>query len=111
MPESTTQMQLVASALFLNRMQYLLVQQALVVLSEALATAHHAARARYAGVIVSQPASQAAIAAVMVVGGVNLTSEAITGSGATADTTATDAEMLSQIATFWNALAGIDTGA
>jgi hypothetical protein len=70
----------------------------------------HAARANYAKLVVSQPAVQSSVGAVMVVGGTNLINETITGTPPNVDTTATDAEILSQIATFWNALAGIDTG-
>jgi hypothetical protein len=109
MPESTTQMQLVSSPLFLNRMQYLLAQQARTVLTEASNTAHHTRRAQYASDVVNSPASKAASAAVLVVGGVNVINTVI-GSAPNFDSSATDAAMLSQIATFWNALAGIDTG-
>lgn len=111
MPQSTDQMVLVGSALFLNRIQYLSVTQARVVLAETGVGGTHATRAHYARQVISNPASYAAVVAVMVVGGVNLLPPAtITGSGATADSSATDAAILSQIATFWNALAGVDTG-
>lgn len=111
MPQSTDQMVLVGSALFLNRIQYLSVTQARVVLAETGVGATHATRAHYARQIVSNPASYAPVVAVMVVGGVNLLPPAtITGSGDTADSSATDAAILSQIATFWNSLAGVDSG-
>lgn len=109
MAESNTQMALVESGVFLSRMQYLLGQQARVVLEESGIGTTHAARARYAQRVVSQPAVEAPNASVLVVGGVNLIGT-VTGSGDTADSSATDASILSQIATFWNQLAGIDTG-
>jgi len=111
MAQSTDQMTLVSSGLFLNRMQYLMVTQARVVLAETSVGSTHAARAAYAKQVVLSPSAFAAVAAVMVVGGVNLLPPAtITGSGDNADSSATDAEILSQIATFWNQLAGIDQG-
>lgn len=110
MPESTTQMQLVGSPIFLSRMQYLLAQQARVVLAETGVGATHAARARYAQRVVSQCAAEASNASVLVVGGTNLIGAAITGTPPNVDSAATDASVLSQIATFWNPLAGIDTG-
>jgi hypothetical protein len=109
MPESTDQMVLVSSPLFLNRMQYLMDMQARTVLAEALNVAHHTRRAEYASDVVSNPAVKSSTAAVMVVGGVNLIGT-VTGSGPTADSSASDASILSQIATFWNAMAGIATG-
>lgn len=110
MAQSTDQMALVASPVFTARMQYLMVQQASVVLSETGVGTTHAARARYAASVVLAPASFASVAAVMVVGGINLTSAAITGVAPNVDSAATDAQVLSQIATFWSKLAGIDTG-
>lgn len=110
MAESTTQMVLVGSGLFLNRIQYLSVQQSRVVLAETGVGATHPTRAHFARQVVANPASYASVIAVMVVGGPNLINETITGSGATADSTATDAEILAQIATYWNPLAGVDAG-
>lgn len=111
MAQSTDQMVLVDSELFLNRIQFLSVTQARVVLAETGIGGTHAARAHYARQVVSNPASYAPVIATMVVGGVNLLPPAtITGSGNTADSSASDAAILSQIATYWNPLAGIDTG-
>lgn len=107
--ESTTQMVLVSSPVFITRMQYLLDQEARVVLNEAGVGVFHSCRAVYAKNVVNSPASFAPVAAVMVVGGVNLIGT-VTGSGATADSTASDAAILSQIATFFTTLAGCDTG-
>jgi hypothetical protein len=110
MPVSTDQMALVSSPVFTTRMQYLMVQQASVVLAETGVGATHAARARFAASVVLSPAPFSSVASVMVVSGVNLTSTAITGVAPNVDSAATDAQILSQIATFWNKLAGIDTG-
>ena len=107
--ESTTQMTLVASPVFTTRLQYLMVQQARTVLAETGVGLTHACRARYANGVVMDPARTASIGAVMIVGGVNLIGT-VTGSGATADSTASDAAILSQIATFWTGLSGCDTG-
>ena len=107
--ESTTQMTLVASPVFTTRLQYLMVQQARTVLAETGVGATHACRARFANGVVMDPARTASIGAVMIVGGVNLIGT-VTGSGATADSTASDAAILSQIATFWTGLSGCDTG-
>ena len=106
--ESTTQMALVASPVFLARVQYLLAQEARTVLAETGVGATHAKRATYAaGVLIN--ASFTLVAAVAIVGGINLIGT-VTGAGLTADSSATDGVILSQIATFWNALAGVDTG-
>lgn len=111
---STTQMQLVNSAQFTNRLQYLMAQQATVVLAEPKNTSPTCASQRvgYAQKLVTPGSLTTFVStgAVVIVGGINLTSAAVTGSGQTADSAATDAQILSQIATFWNALAGCPTG-
>lgn len=109
MAQSTDQMVLVGSPVFLNRIQYLVMTEARVVLEETGVGAMHDARAAYAKAVIPAIAYYAPTIAVMVCGGVNLLGT-VTGSGLTADSSATDAAILSQIATFWNALAGIDTG-
>lgn len=110
--ESTTQMSLVTSALFRNRLAYLLDQQARVVLAETGVGVTHAARAAYASSVVSNVNSFASSTAVMIVGGTNLIGAAVIPNADPnlVDSAATDAAILSQIATFWNALAGINTG-
>lgn len=107
--ESATQMTLVASPVFTTRVQYLMTQQARTVLAETGVGAMHSCRAAYATTVTRNAPATAATASVMIVGGTNLIGT-VTGSGATADSTATDAAILSQIATFWTALAGCDTG-
>lgn len=107
--ESTTQMQLVGSAVFLARLQYLMVQTARNVKGEALNTPCHLTRTAYATNVINSPASAASTAAVMVAGGVNVIGT-VTGSGSTADSSASDAAIFSQIGTYWSWLAGCDTG-
>ena len=107
--QSTQQMALVNSPQFTTRITYLLTQQARVVLTEAGIGATHGCRALYAQKVSVYAAAVTPVASTMIVGGVNLVGT-VTGSGATADSTATDAAILSQIATFWNQLAGCDTG-
>jgi hypothetical protein len=109
---ATVQMQLVNSPVFTNRIQFLLTQQAVTVMSEPIATggACHGARLNYAGRVISNPAAMTPVASVVIVTGTNLTSVAVTGSGVTADSAATDAAIASQISTFWNALSNCGTG-
>lgn len=108
---SVTQMQLVNSPIFLSRVQFLLAVQARVVLEETGVGATHDARARYASQVLAGPAGVAGVAAVTICGGPNLLPpETIIGEPPEVDSSANDAEILSQIATFWNALAGIDSG-
>lgn len=112
MPEpSTVQMNLAVQPAWLARLQYVLCVQALVVLAEALNTAKHASRLTYAQKVVAFPPEYAAKASPIVVGGINVTSATTWDAQAqTAVNTTTDAALLSQVATFWNALAGIETG-
>ena len=109
MPQSTDQMVLVASPVFLTRVQYLLGQQARVVLAETGVGTTHAKRAAYAALVIPGVSSYAPQVAVVLTGGVNLIGT-VTGTGLTADSSASDAAIISQIATFWNQLAGIDSG-
>lgn len=107
--ESSTQMQLVGSPAFLQRVAYLMVQQARTVKAEPLNTACHASRTNYATAVINNPAGMAQVAAVALVGGVNLIGKT-SGTAPNATSSATDAEILSQIATYWSHLAGCDTG-
>src|SRR5262245_66405855 len=110
MSESALQMTLAADADFLRRLAYLMTQAARVVKEEALSTPQHTARSNYATSVINNPTGAAQQAAVMIVGGTNLigtTTLEDTGP----ETSATDGAILSQIATFWNALAGVDSGA
>lgn len=127
LPQSTTQMKLAVNADFLARVQYSMVQQARVVLTETGVGATHAARANYAKLVIQFPSEYAAKAATMLVGGVNLigtvtytapvaavvNAQGVITTPAVAEsvvTSVSDAALLSQIATFWNQLASIDSG-
>lgn len=111
-PESTTQMKLARDTAFLDRLQYLMVQQARIVLDEALNTSCHAQRSAYARGVKDNPGLWAVHASVMVVGGVNVIGTVTINAGPpeTVTTSVTDAALLSQIATFWSALSGCETG-
>jgi hypothetical protein len=108
--ESFLQMALARDANFQIRLQYLLVQHARVVKSEATATPNHTARSNYATTVINSPQSAVVNAAVMVVGGVNVIGT-VTLEDSGPVTTATDPALLSQLATFWDALSGVDTPA
>lgn len=109
--DSVIQMTLAQSPKFRTRLQYLLVQQARVVLAETGVGATHAKRASYAAQVIANPDAEAKLAAVVIVGGVNLIGTVVTNSNNDLiDSSANDASILSQIATFWNALAKVDTG-
>lgn len=124
-PESTTQMKLAEQVFFQHRVEYLMLQQARTVLAEPLATAKHAERANYARLIVRGNSDVLLRACRMLVGGTNLigtvtVTPAVLDNPATptvneatpelVTTSVTDAALLSQIATFWNAMAGVETG-
>ena len=108
MTEAVLQMQLAKDADFLVRLQYLLVQEARIVKGEPAATPAHIARSNYATSVINNPAGMAPSAAVMVVGGVNVIGT-VTLEDTGPVTTATDAALTSQIATFWTALSGADS--
>ncbi len=106
---STTQMQLVNSTTFINRLQYLLTQQAVVVKAEALNTVCHTKRSLFADQIIASPIETARASSVMIAGSTNVIGTVIIANGV-ADSSASDAALLSQVATLWNALSKCDTG-
>jgi len=110
MSESVLQMQLSQDRIFLQRLQYLMLQQARTVKAEPQTTPFHAQRTQYATNVLSNSMMATQQAAGTVVGGPNLIGTVdITDNGIV--TTATDAAILSQVATYWDTLAGVDTGA
>lgn len=110
MSESVLQMSLARDPIFLQRLQYSMLQEARSVKAEALTTPYHDQRSRYATSVINNPAMAAQQAAATVVGGPNLVGTVdITDNGVV--TTASDPAILSQVATYWNVLAGADTGA
>jgi hypothetical protein len=110
---STKQMALTRDTLpggFMERVQALLAQVAGNVLSEAATTAYHHGRAFYAQRVVQNPSQAAQQAGPQVVMGINIITTTTYDEATTTSTcTATDPELLSQISTLWNALAGLDT--
>lgn len=116
---SPTQMQLVNSPVFTNRLQYLMAQQAQTVLAEAqtvsgnpnanfnYTAACHTLRYGFAQAVLANPAYQASQASVLV-SGANFSGAVIvgtvTGSGSTADSTASDTAVATAIQNDWNAL-------
>lgn len=111
LPESDLQMRLAADATFLRRLSYHLAMTARVVLSETGTGATHGARANYARVTITNPAQAAATAAPMVVGGGNIIGTVTYDEPSnTVTTSVTDGAIFAQVGSFWNALAGIDTG-
>ena len=108
MSESTLQMQLARDPVFLNRLNYLMLTQAREVKAEAKETPYHYKRTTYASQVLSNSAMMVQQASFVIVGGVNLIGTvSMTDNGVV--TTVTDQELFSQVATFWNMLAGIDS--
>lgn len=107
-------MPLVQSALFTNRVQYVLAQEAPVVLTEAQTGSYtatcHTLRAALAVAIAKNPAGYANVFAVFLATNINVTSAgSLTGSQGTLDTPATDAALFSAVASLWSTVAGCVT--
>lgn len=110
-PESTLQMRLARSTTFQTRVIYLRAQQARVVLAERGVGATHACRALYAQRVMQNLGRDVFDTAVVIAGGVNLVRTIQdNASSDLVDSTASDPAIISQLATFWNALSGCDTG-
>jgi hypothetical protein len=108
MSESTLQMMLAKDPAFLNRLNYLMLQNARNVKEEDGATPWHYKRTAYATNVLNSSQMIVAQAASTIVGGINILGTVeLTDNGV--ETSATDAAIFSQIATFWNALAGVDS--
>jgi hypothetical protein len=111
------QMALAHDSSFLDRVQYLMTQVALVVLAEVNTTPNHTLRVQLAHQVLNSPGQAAVNASVTIVGSANLVAANTTvipanpetGTPQTATTDATDAAILSQISTLWSALAGVST--
>ena len=110
LPESSTQMRLAKDADFLERVAYNMVKTAKDVKAEALNTSCHQQRSTYANNVINSPDAFARVAAVMIVGGVNLIGTVTIDGQGKATSTVTDGALFSQINTFWSALSGCDTG-
>ena len=113
--QSNLQMLLAHDATFLDRVQYLMTQNALTILAEVNTTPSHALRTQLARQVLTNPGQAAINAAPAIVGSVNLVAANTTITPATettpqiVSTDATDAAILSQVFTIWNALAGVST--
>jgi hypothetical protein len=95
---------------FMERVTAILALTGGSVLSESGQTAYHQSRAFYAQKVVANPALAAQQGAPQIVMGVNISSATTYDEEAKTSTcTATDLAIQSQIMTFWNSLAGIDT--
>lgn len=104
-----SQMTLAADPNFLKRLSSLLVQEAEVVAAEADTVEHHTQRRQLAQAIITNPTGMAQSLAPSITNGTNLVGANTTynfEAGAT-ETSALDAEIRSQIATLWNAMAGV----
>lgn len=110
LPESTTQMTLAVDPDWLLRLQYNLVMTARVVLGETGVGSTHQARAAYARMVISNPPQATAVASPVIVGGTNIIGTVTIDGSGKATTSATDGAIFSQVNSFWNALAGVDTG-
>ena len=106
--DAKLQMALAHDAGFLNRLQFAMATVALQVVNEDPATANHAARRAFASSVLGNPGAAAAAAAVAVVTAVNLTA-ATTAIDADlrVSSSASDADIASQVSTLWNAFAGV----
>lgn len=111
---SVTYTPLTGSTQFLNRVTYILVQQAPVVETEAATGAYtaacHTLRANLAADLARHPGNYAPVFASHLVANINVTTAgALTGSGVTLDTPATDAALLASVASLWSTVAGCIT--
>ena len=108
MSESTLQMELARDPAFLNRLNYLMLQTARGVKEEAANTPYHGKRTAYASNVLNNSQLMVQQAAYTIVGGPNLLGTVeMTDNGV--ETSASDAAIFSQISSFWNVLAGVDS--
>lgn len=109
---SNTFMPLVQSLQFQNRVQYILVQEAPVIMAESGSVTCHKQRASLAVTIAQSPASYAVVFAVHLATNINVTSAgALTGtsSAGTLDSPVTDAALLAAVASIWPTVSGCVT--
>jgi len=108
MSESTLQMQLARDPAFLERLNYLMLQTARGIKEEPADTPYHQKRTAYASQVLSNSAMMVSQAAYTIVGGINLVGTVqLTDNGV--ETSANDAAIFSQVSSFWNILAGVDS--
>ena len=104
-----SQAKLASDPIFLRRLGSLLSQEAQVVANEAPTTPEHDKRRQLAQAIITNPAGMATSLAPTICNATNLVAKDTTFNFEADQTvtTATDAEIRSQIATLWNILAGV----
>jgi len=94
---------------FIGRVASILCAQATTVLSEQGVGETHSQRARYAQNVIQNPTLTATLAAPYLAGSTNVIGT-ITIEDSGVVTSVTDPALLSQVASSWDALAGIDSG-
>lgn len=107
--EGYFQSQLANSIVFIATLKAQMIKVALVIKAEALNTSQHMTRSNYASAVINNPDEYARRAATTIVGTGNLLNK-VTITDGNAVTTATDAEIFSQVSSSWTNLAGGDTG-
>ena len=100
---------LAADQNFLKRLSSLLISEAEVVAIEDPQTANHAQRRQLAQAIITNPTGMAASLAPTIANATNLVAANTTYNfeAGASETSATDGEIRSQIATLWNVMAGV----
>lgn len=111
---SVTFMPLASSAQFMNRVTFITAMEAPVIETEAATGSYtaacHTLRANLAAAVARNPGSYAPVFAPHLIANINVTTAgALTGSGATLDTPATDAALLAAVASLWSTVAGCIT--
>lgn len=111
---SVTYSPLLYSQRFTDRVTYMITTEAPVIETEAATgtytAACHTLRANLAAAVARGPQSYVPIFAAHLVTNINITTGgALTGSGLTLDTPATDASLLAAIASLWSTIAGCIT--
>lgn len=104
-----SQMILAADANFLRRLAALLVSEAQVVAGESTAVPSHEQRRRLGQAIITDPIGMAHSLAPTITNATNLVAKDTTYNfeAGAVETSATDPEIRSQIATLWNIMAGV----
>lgn len=109
---TTKQMALTRNLGFMERVQATMAFVTSSILKEPRTVAYHAERARYAQLVVANPANMASQAGPQVVMGVNVVAATTYDEATkTSECSIADIDLESQIQSLWNSLAGIDTPA
>lgn len=104
-----SQMTLAADPNFLKRFSGLLLSEAQVVAAEPDTTEHHTERRQLAQAIITNPTGMAASLAPTICNATNIVAATTSYNfeAGAVETSASDAEIRSQIATLWNVMAGV----